>query len=423
MIIKSIAAHLAKASTNKRPRLFRRVDLLLWTFILGLFFIALLTPTAPIPSQPSATAHPASYASPMMPKDVCDAQGNCYPDGSDLVNSGGQGKGGKIKNPIADDSLLFFTKPDLTVGQHGVQQLWAGGVAIVDVFFVVLIAVNGVRIMLSGSVFRYADVAETLPRILIALVAAHISLALVSILLGLNNGLCNAFLSWANTLDTHASNMPDNISFKSIFSDALKGMTSWQNVVLDVVSAGGNIITSLLEQLPRMILQLVALTMSMMIFAQLIIRLLLIDLFTVISAPCIACWALPGRSGQPVTNFWMQGAAGAILSQTLQTVGIIVTQFIFDDIFNIVQSKTPGFFTSGGGDMIHGADLIKLVVYIAMLWFIIRIPSLFRLNPSAQMIMAGGQAVGQAAQGVASAATTAATTVVTVGASAAMLAK
>jgi hypothetical protein len=424
-IIKNIAAHLAKASLNKRQRLFRRVDLILMIFVLGLFGLALFSPSAQEQLQPTSYARPASYAIPMMPKDVCDAQGNCYPDGSDVTSGVTQGQGGKIKNPIADDSLLFFTKPDLTVGQGGVQKLWAGGVAIVDVFMVVIIAVNAVRIMISGSVFRFADVAETLPRVLVAIIASHISLALVTIVLGLNNGLCSAFLAWANTLPFHATNMPGEITLAGVFTDALglTGSSGWLDTVISVVGdlTGTSLITNLLRNLPRMILQLVALTMSLMIFAQLIIRIMLIDMFTIISAPCIACWGLPGRSGQGITNFWIQGTAGAIFSQVLQTVGIIVSQFIFDDIFNIVKQHTPGMLT-GSNQLIHTDDLIKLVVYIAVLWFVIRMPSLLRLNPSAQMIMAGGQAAGQAVQGVAQAATTAATTVVTVGASAAMMA-
>jgi hypothetical protein len=219
--------------------------------------------------------------------------------------------------------------------------------------------------------------------------------------------------------------MPGEITLGKVFGDALgvTGNSGWLDTVMNVVGdfTGVGLITNLLRNLPRMILQLVALTMSLMIFAQLIIRIMLIDLFTVISAPCIACWALPGRSGQGVTNFWIQGTAGAIFSQVLQTVGIIVSQFIFDDIFNVVKQHTPGILT-GSNQLIHTEDMIKLVVYIAVLWFVIRMPSLFRLNPSTQMIMAGGQAAGAAVQGVASAATTAATTVVTVGASAAMMA-
>jgi hypothetical protein len=373
----------------------------------------------------------------MMPKDTCDAQGNCYPDPNgdgdvkDYANQAadnGTANSGKVQNPIGKNPLMFFTDPKLTVGQTGIQQLWVGGVAIVDVFMVILIAVNGIRIMVSGSVFRYADVAESLPRILVALIAAHISLALVGILLGLNNSLCAAFLEWGNKLTINTKNMPDggNITFQDIFKDMYNGMGGWTGMVKDTflgsipglnsLTGSQPIALTLLEQLPRMILQLVALVMSAMLFAQLIVRIMLIDLFTVISAPCIACWALPGRAGQPATNFWLQGTIGAIMTQFLQTVGIIVSQLIFDTIFTQLNNNVPGF--------LKGNDVVKLVVYLAMLWFILRMPSLFRLNPSTQMIMAGGQAVGQAAQGVASAAATAATTVVTVGVSAgAMLAK
>jgi hypothetical protein len=432
MIVKRIAAHLLEHSQKGQKRFFRRIDLIFWLVVLGLSSAVMLTQPTPsalaattTTSQKAVAHRPATPANPVAPRDTCDQQGNCYPDGTTYV-TGSAPSAGNIKNPVADDALLFFTRPDLTVGQRGVQLLWAGGVAIVDVFIVLLVSLHAVRIMTSGSMFSYADVAESIPRILVGVIAAHISLALIGILLGLNNGLCSAFLGWANTTGIHATNLPDNgnLSFKGIFADAFSGMTGWKNLVLDIIPGVGqfNIIASLMEQLPRMILQLVALTMSIMLFAQLIIRLLLIDLFTVISAPCLACWGLPGRSGQPVTSFWLQGAIGAILSQVLQTVGVIVSQFIFDNIFNIVQQHSPGFFTSTN-DMINGPDLIKLVVYIAMLWFILRLPALFRLNPAGQMIVAGGQVAGGAVQGAVGAATTAVTATVGAGTAIVMLAK
>jgi hypothetical protein len=424
MIIKRIAAYLLERS-QKRQKFFRRFDLIFWLVVLGCISAVMLTPSSPSAqpqtSQKAAVHRPSSYASPMAPKDVCDQQGNCYPDGTTYDN-GTAPTSKSVKNPIADDSLLFFTRPDLTVGQSGVQKLWAGGVAIVDVFIVLLISLNAVRIMTTGSMFSYADVAESLPRVLVGIIAAHISLALIGILLGLNNGLCGAFLNWAEGLHAGAKNLPHdgNISFTSVFSDAWKGFVN--SLGFTSMFNPGSIVTSLLMVLPRMILELVALTMSLMLFAQLIIRLFLIDLFTVISAPCLACWGLPGRSGQPITSFWLKGTMGAVLSQVLQTAGIIVSQFIFDDILTIVQAKEPGFFAFTDA-VVGGVSLVQLVVYIAMLWFILRLPSLFSLNPSARMIMAGGAAAGGAVQGVASAATTAVTTTIGVGVAVATIAK
>jgi Flp pilus assembly pilin Flp len=427
MIIKRIVAHLLEQSQRRQQRFFGRIDLIFWLVVLGLASAILIT--QPTPSAQAATTttsqqavvhRSASPTSPMAPKDVCDQQGNCNPDGT-TYDQGSTPGNGNIKNPIADNSILFFTRPDLTVGQAGVTQLWVGGVAIVDVFIVLLITLNAVRIMMAGSAFRYADVAESLPRILVGVIAAHISLALIGILLGLNNGLCSAFLSWANTFNPNA-NLPNNgnISFTSVFTDAWTGFVN--SLGFTSLFNPGGMITSLLIVLPRMILELVALTMSLMLFAQLLVRIMLIDLFTVISAPCLACWGLPGRSGQPVTNFWLQGALGAILAQVLQTVGIIVSQFIFNDLLNIVQQKEPGFFAFTDA-VTGGPSLVQIVVYLASLWFILRLPSLFRLNPSAQMIMAGGQAAGGAVQGAASAATTAVTTAVGVGTAVVMIAK
>ncbi len=423
-MVKHIVMRLVAHPQKRKKRFFRRTDLIFWLFLLGISITALLAPsTQQARSQQVATTHqtgvsrPTSYASPKQPHDVCDAQGNCYPDGADLAPSQSP-NAGKIQDPIGDDAFMFFTRPDLTVGQDGVKQLWTGGVAIVDAFIVLLILFNGIRIMVSGSMFRYADVAESIPRILVALIAAHISLALVSILIGLNNGLCSAFLTWANTLQTHSTNMPGAISFKSIFGDSFKkiltgsggGLLSGiagtvKGLFTDGIGGAVNgaisgLLSGLFGILPYLILELLALTMSAMLFGQLIVRILLIDLFTVISAPCIACWALPGRSGQGATSFWLQGMFGTVMSQFLQTVGIIVSMFVFDNIFKVIDGKLPGFM--GKDSLMAGVNLSQLIVYIAFLWFIIRMPTLFRLNPSTQMIMSGGAAVGSAVSGAVS---------------------
>jgi hypothetical protein len=426
---KNIVMRLLAHSQQRKKRSFRRADLIFWLFLIGISITALLSPSVhQAQSQQVAATHqrPTSYASPMQPHDACDAQGNCYPDGSAFTN-GQSTSAGKIQDPIGDDAFMFFTRPDLTVGQDGIKQLWAGGVAIVDAFIALLILFNGIRIMVSGSMFRYADVAETIPRVLVALIAAHISLALVSILIGLNNNLCSAFLAEANKLQPNSEHMPGVISFKSIFSDSFKKILSGGsgggllsgiggafknlftgNIGGAISDAIGGLLAGLFGILPYLILELMALTMSAILFGQLIVRILLIDLFTVISAPCIACWALPGRSGQGATSFWLQGMFGSVMSQFLQTVGIVVSMFVFDKIFEVIDGKLPGFM--GKDSLMAGVNLSQLIVYIAFLWFIIRMPTLFRLNPSTQMIMSGGAAVGSAVSGavggVASAAAT-----------------
>lgn len=445
MQVKQFVARLLTHPQKRRER--GHAHLTLWLLILGISLVSLLSLSVqPAQAHSLTTAQqtkaykPDAYASPAMPKDDCsDGSATCFA-GTPDQNSG------KVKNPMGDNPLMFFTDPGLTVGQSSVVTLWQGGVAIVDVFVVLLIALNGIRIMVSGSIFRYADVVETIPRILVSLVAAHISLSLIGIILGLNNGLSAAFLGFAQHVSFGTNKLPNDVSFNAIFTDAIKsvlGSAGTGALASGLLAIGAGVLKTfggpigsaigsimggasgaakmgfgvafaiaLLTQLPRIMLQIVALVMTTMLFAQMIVRILLIDFYIVISAPCIACSCLPGRSGQPVTNFWLKGIITTILAQSLQTVGVIVAQILFDSIFALVNNKLPGFFNN---NIISDVNLAQLVVYVAMLWFILRLPTIFSLNPSTQMIAAGGQLAASAASSVVGAVGSGASGVVSLG--------
>lgn len=199
---------------------------------------------------------------------------------------------GSIQTPFGIGSLLYFTDPNLTVNAPGVSPLWEVGLFVVDGFMVFLIMINGIRIIMSGSIFRYADVAETLPRVILALVAAHLSLLFIDFFASLSNALCNYLVTSANGINT-------GTNLAAFFGFHLPQPTFWDLIGFHLVE--------LIQLIIEVILFLFQLTLALMLFAQLITRIILIDLYIVFSAPCIACWALPGRSGQPVTRTWLQG--------------------------------------------------------------------------------------------------------------------
>lgn len=448
MTIKHIAARLFVLPRKRRRR--ENIYLTLWLLILGITFTSLFALTSqPAHAQTLTTTqqtkarHSTSYAVPEQPKD-CDPNADDATFAACLAGTQPPNTG-KVKNPLGDNPLMFFTDPSLTVGQSAVVSLWKVGVGVVDACIVILFGLSGIRIMVSGSIFRYADAVETIPRILVSLIAAHISLSLIGIMLGLNNTLSTAFLDFARNIDP-SKDMP-GVSFGNIFSDAIKtvvGSAAAGGIAGGLLSIGAGLLktfagplggaiggvldgisksgaakigfgvafaVTLLTQLPRIMLQIVALIMTTMLFAQMIVRLLLIDFYIVIAAPCIAASGLPGRSGQPVTNFWLKGIITTILAQALQVVGVILAGLLFDGIFHLLDGKLPGFVNNKVNDV----NLTQLVVYIAMLWFIMRLPTLFSLNPSTQMIAAGGQLAASAASGVASAIGSGAATVVSVG--------
>ncbi|GHO42791.1 hypothetical protein [Ktedonospora formicarum] len=104
----------------------------------------------------------------------------------------------KIQNPIAKGSSLFFFSPfEITIANTQVNLLWSAMLAIVDAFLVVALLMQGLRVILSGSVFRYARAIEDLPGALLAIIVAHISLLFMVSAIGLGNSMTKYIYTFA----------------------------------------------------------------------------------------------------------------------------------------------------------------------------------------------------------------------------------
>ncbi|MBO0790111.1 MAG: hypothetical protein J2P36_04080 [Ktedonobacteraceae bacterium] len=96
-----------------------------------------------------------------------------------------------------DNSLFIYTPPKLTVEHPVVVTLWKGSIIIVDVLLVVALMLHGIQIMIGGSIFRHANAVQAIPSILLALVAAHMSLLIAVFFVSFNNSLSAGMYSWA----------------------------------------------------------------------------------------------------------------------------------------------------------------------------------------------------------------------------------
>ena len=234
---------------------------------------------------------------------------------------------------------------------------------------------------MSGSIFRYADVAETLPRVILALVAAHLSLLFIDFFASLSNALCNYLVTSANGINT-------GTNLAAFFGFHLPQPTFWDLIGFHLVE--------LIQLIIEVILFLFQLTLALMLFAQLITRIILIDLYIVFSAPCIACWALPGRSGQPVTRMWLQGFLSLTFVQLVQIGGLIMAELVIGLLYNKIA---PLMTTSILGFAIApGNTLIQSFMGIVILWFVLKVPGLLQAAPM-QTMAAGGQMLAGAVGG------------------------
>jgi len=89
--------------------------------------------------------------------------------------------------------------------------------------------------------------------------------------------------------------------------------------IIGSIIAGAIAADQLLPSILQLVFFVMKFVLAVMIIAQLVTRIMLIDLYIIFSAPCIACTALPGRSGQPVTRMWLQGFLASQNHHNLET--------------------------------------------------------------------------------------------------------
>ncbi|WP_201378724.1 hypothetical protein [Ktedonobacter sp. SOSP1-52] len=508
-------------------------------------------------------------------------------------NSGTYKDGSKIQNPISKGNALFFLTPaDITIDNGSIKMLWGLMLFFVDTLLALVIALNGLRVIFAGSVFRYASAIEDLPGVLLAIIAAHISLLFMTMMIGLNNNMTEGIYTFAQTnpnihrsasgfgagdkklytlrlffpsasqadeqtyeskttvtwqeavdkwpgpdalpanakLPTGSTNL-DKTQFKqdmicsvyqinfdrtrryNLFGNGdgaplvnhLKAHTNWMinqynqgqenitakhladlkqmpdtmqqdinniptsplkwyddwktfNAEIDDVykndfkythvplqdfeleqnrltqnmntlfylggvlpdSNGGpdNMgdaityscendatgttfqlvpdkldFTSLFDNLQSLgdATQIMAKILALMFLAQMIIRLFFINLYIITAPLGIACWALPGKVGQPIARLWLKGFISTVMVQFLMVVALIIIQVLLGNMLAFVGGDPKHII----GNLSDGT--LRDIMRIACLWFVSRIPSLAGNAPMRTLASAGqmmGQAVG-----------------------------
>jgi hypothetical protein len=273
---------------------------------------------------------------------------------------------GSVQNPIAPEfTLLFFTPLDITADNTQVINIWNASLTIVNIFVVVVLVFHGINLIVSGTVFRYAQAIETIPGVLLALVAANCSLVFIRFFLGLNGIFCIDIYTWASSVQ----NIPD----KGLL-DALQIVPkdlNFDNLSLqDIINNFGNVMPLIKDVL------------SAMLLGQIVIRLFFFVVYIVLAPIGLACWGLPGKAGQSMTRLWFTGFTSTVMSQSVQVLAIIVVEFSLGPILRIFTVQISGNLIDPG--------LLNDVVHIAFLWFIIQVTGIFESAPARAIVEIGG---------------------------------
>ena len=274
----------------------------------------------------------------------------------------------------SNTGLLAWTDPRFTIGQNTqILTAWHGVLLIADLFLVLFIMINGIRIALGGAGFRYADALETLPRILLAFAAANLSQLFIANLLELNNDLCLAITTFAQNkglVDTGGLTVLTLIeSGVNLLIDLVGGIMG--GIVSHFISIGKAFTEAALSlfagSLVSFFISLTLMVLYLFVMIQLIIRIALINLLTILAPLGFACWALPQGAGQQLMRIWLNATFASIMVQFLQLTCYTFGLLLFSPISGLTHFiPIIGFLNFDTG------VLFKLPI----VWITLRIPGM-----------------------------------------------
>ena len=259
--------------------------------------------------------------------------------------------GAIMHNPL---NILTQTPPADTYQNPTVITWWQSFLAVVDLALASLIVIGGYNVVVGRHLgLPHSELAEFLPRLLLAFGAAHFSLFFLGLFIDLENALNVVALNLAGT------SMLTNI-ITALFQGnlAAEGLLVW-------------------------VLTFVLGVMAILLGAQMAVRLALLWVLLVLSGPGLACFALPQTIGYG--RMWLSLTATTVLVQFFQVVtlalgGMLVTSLGASNVFGV------------------GGTLATLLVCVALLYLVLRIPGIvhrFALRP----MMDASRAVAGAAEG------------------------
>jgi hypothetical protein len=289
----------------------------------------------------------------------------------------------------------FQTDMGLTSDNSGVDTLLNGVEGVVGGILVITFLIAGYKI-LGGSIgFRYADALETIPRTVLAVIAALLSLTFVDFIIQLNNALCSAMLSF----------VPQSSRVVTVF---VVPSQNWLIYLVGFIIANiAMLIAGLIIALPGVgelfgaavagilgpagaLVYLLSFRwaivaiLSIMLAVQLAMRMILIDIFVVLSPLAIVCWAFTIRSLQEIARAWCMGFLKTVFVQFLQVTCI-----------SIGMMTIPSPNLSDIGRIFTGSNLMGFIGPVAILWLTVRMPRIIG-SSGLSTVEAAGHAVGRA---------------------------
>ena len=233
--------------------------------------------------------------------------------------------------PILDLlARTLLTTPQLT-DDAGLHSLWLINLGIADSLLVLLILAGGATVMGYETFQTRLAAKELAPRIVVAAVAANVSLPVLGLAISLADALARAVLAGTTS------------------KQAVAGISK-----LILGSLAGNIFLTLVGA--------VVAVLAAMLLATWLLRLVLVVLLIIAAPLALVCHALPATDG--LAKLWWRATAGTLVVQIGQSLALVTALRVF----------LPG------GGLAHlglgaGGGLVNLLIAGCLCWVMIRIPT------------------------------------------------
>ncbi|MFB4317633.1 hypothetical protein [Actinomadura sp. 21ATH] len=219
------------------------------------------------------------------------------------------------------------------------RQLWGVSQTIANTCFVLVVSAAGILIMAGQSLPGELTPRQLLPRVVLAFLAANLSLTLLGYGVSLANSLAQAFLDGG----------PEKIDAR-VLADTLVGS------VLTSVATGGAFLP---------LVALVVIGLAVCVAFIYVARLAITMVLVAIAPLALMFHALPMTDG--LARFWWRGISGILAIQVCQALVLVTAvQLLFTE-----TKDTSGDFAG----VPTKNDLTDLLLAICLLWVLIRIPA------------------------------------------------
>ena len=294
------------------------------------------TTTAPAPTVPTTTS-PSGNGGIRDRLPFPFGNGPGFPDIAsrirDAINGWFRDLAASSLGPLLDMvARTILATPDLTAANSRVRELWLVSAGIANTAFVLLVTAGGVLVMTHETLQTSYGVKEIAPRLVVAFLAANLSLAITGQAIPLANALARALLGTG--------------------ADPAHVQATLRTLALAPLDTSSGLL---------ILIALVIAVMALALVATYVIRVALLIVLIAGAPLALACHALPKTEG--LAYLWWRAFCGCFGVQLGQALVLAVAVRVF---FQADRAHVLGLAGS--------AHLVDLIVVGCLLWMLLRIP-------------------------------------------------